>query len=105
PIAWISGSVYKERPQFNKPIRAVMASRTYKSWNHAILMQKYNEGKLINSVQQGFTGYFPKYQQLSSNKRQALDTDSLNYLNHKASQYTYRTLLWQHKDRKSTRLN
>src|SRR5699024_9296812 len=38
PIAWISGSVYKERPQFNKPIRAVMASRTYKSWNHAILM-------------------------------------------------------------------
>ena len=92
PLAWILCSVYEERPQFNKPIRAVMASLTYEDWNDAFLIQKYEGANLINSTQKGFTGYFPKYQQLNERELQQLD-DSLTYYSEPASEATYRILL------------
>lgn len=93
PIAWILCSVYKERPQFNKPIRAVMASLTYEDWNNAFLMQKYDGANLINTTQKGFTGYFPAYQQLNEPELQRLKEDSLFYYNNHTSEATYRILL------------
>jgi len=95
PIAWILCSIYQERPEFNKPIRAVMASLSYEDWNTAYLMQKFTNGKLVNSRQQGFAGYFPKYRTLSQNKLDALQEDSLIYMKEKTSEYSYRTLLWR----------
>lgn len=95
PIAWILCSIYQERPEFNKPIRAVMASLTYEDWNTAYLMQKFSNGKLVNSRQQGFAGYFPKYRTLSQNKLQALEDDSLIYLTEKTAEDSYRTLFWK----------
>lgn len=95
PIAWILCSVYQERPEFNKPIRTVLASLTYEDWNTAYLMQKFNNGKLINATQQGFSGYFPTYRRLGQDKLQALENDSLIYLTEHAEDYSYRTLLWR----------
>ncbi|MDZ7690330.1 MAG: hypothetical protein U5K69_04140 [Balneolaceae bacterium] len=63
PIAWILCSVYKERPNFNKPIRAVMASLTYNDWSNSSLMLNYRDNELVSSFQQGVTGTFPKYHQ------------------------------------------
>ncbi|SHE82162.1 His Kinase A (phospho-acceptor) domain-containing protein [Fodinibius roseus] len=93
PLAWILCSVYKERPQFNKPIRAVMASLTYEDWNNAFLMQKYDNGKLINTTQKGFTGYFPSYQELNEPELQRLENDSLAYYSNHTTEATYRILL------------
>jgi signal transduction histidine kinase len=95
PIAWILCSIYQERPQFNKPIRAVMASLTYDDWNTSYLMQRFQNGRLVNSVQQGFAGYFPKYRTLEENKLQALEEDSLIYMNEQTADNSYRTLLWK----------
>lgn len=95
PIAWILASVYQERPKFNKPIRAVMASLTYDDWNTGYLMQRFQNNRLINSVQQGFAGYFPKYRTLHDNTWQALEEDSLIYMTEKAEENDYRTLLWK----------
>ncbi|MGD8747405.1 MAG: ATP-binding protein [Balneolaceae bacterium] len=93
-IAWILCSIYQERPEFNKPIRAVMASLTYDDWSTPYLMQKFQNEKLVSSVQQGFAGYFPKYRTLDRDKLQALEKDSLVYLNEDFPEYSYRTLLW-----------
>lgn len=98
PLAWILTSVYKERPQFNKPIRAVMASLTYEDWNNAFLMQKYDSGSLVNTVRKGFTGYFPKYQQLNDTERQRLEGDSLAYYSSTNDETTYRILLKKESD-------
>lgn len=98
PIAWILCSIYKERPEFNKPIRAVLASLTYEDWNTGYLMQKFESQKLIHSTQQGFAGYFPKYHTLEQAKLTALQEDSLIYLSENAQNYSYRTLLWQESD-------
>ncbi|WP_138431719.1 ATP-binding protein [Fodinibius saliphilus] len=95
PIAWILCSIYKERPEFNKPIRAVMASLTYEDWNKAYLMQKYEEGEIINSTHQGYTGNLHSSRTLETSEVQALQKDSLIYINKKTPEYNYRTLLWK----------
>ncbi|MCW9707439.1 sensor histidine kinase [Fodinibius salsisoli] len=105
PIAWILCSVYKERPQFNKPIRAVMASLTYEDWNSAFLMQKYENEQLVNTRQQGFAGYFPKYQRLNQSEVQALASDSLIYFTNNTAESTYRTLLRKESEAASIKIS
>jgi len=105
PIAWILCSIYQERPQFNKPIRAVMASLTSKDWSTPYLMQKFKNEKLVSSVQQGFAGYIPKYRTLSTNERQALQKDSLLYINENFPKYSYRTLLWKKNSNQTIKLS
>lgn len=95
PIAWILCSVYKERPNFNKPIRAVMAKLTYNDWSSSYLMQEYRDGRLVNSFRQGVTGSFPKYNKLRFAELQQLKTDSLFYYTSVQMQNTYRNLMWQ----------
>ncbi|TYP94122.1 His Kinase A (phospho-acceptor) domain-containing protein [Fodinibius salinus] len=98
PIGWIICSIYQERPQFNKPIRAVMASITYENWNSQYLLQKYSNGKLVNSVTQGITNNFPQKQTLTSSEKQALKANSVIFYRHQTADYNYRTLLWQQDD-------
>ncbi|NGP78130.1 HAMP domain-containing protein [Balneolaceae bacterium YR4-1] len=95
PIAWILCSVYKERPNFNKPIRAVMAALTYNDWSNSYLMQEYLKGKLVNSFKQGVTGSFPKYNRLRGPEQRQLETDSLFYYTSEQLQRTYRNLVWR----------
>ncbi len=105
PIAWILCSIYQERPEFNKPIRAVMASLTYEDWNTSYLMQKFENGKLLSSAQQGFTGYFPKHQALSNETLRALEEDSLIYVTDQSSDYSYRTLFWKESDNRTIKIS
>ncbi len=95
PIAWILCSVYKERPNFNKPIRAVMAALTYNDWSNSYLMLEYRDGKLFNSFRQGVTGSFPRYNKLRSPELKQLETDSLFYYTSEQLQRSYRNLIWE----------
>ncbi|NGP89019.1 ATP-binding protein [Fodinibius halophilus] len=94
PIAWILCSIYQERPEFNKPIRAVMASLTYENWNTAYLMQKYENGEIVSSARQGYTGHLHAKRTLENSEIRALQQDTLIYLNKETPEYHYRTLLW-----------
>jgi len=95
PIAWILCSVYKERPNFNKPIRAVMASLTYNDWSNSFLMLNYRDEELVSSFQQGVTGSFPKYNKLRYAEMQQLQSDSLFYYTSSQMDNNYRNLIWQ----------
>jgi signal transduction histidine kinase len=94
PIAWILCSVYQERPEYNKPIRTVMSRLSFEDLNTPYLLQKFQNGKLVNSVQQGFTNYFPKYRTLDQNQRNALESDTLIYVTNETDTFSYRTLFW-----------
>ncbi len=98
PIAWILCSVYKEKPDFDKPIRAVMASLTYEDWNNSHQVMEYQDRKLIRSVQQGVTGYFPQYHRIGNAETEALQEDSLLYYNTANNQHSYRNMLWRVND-------
>lgn len=43
-IGWILCSVYRERPQFEKPLRAVMAMQNNKQWSSTINITEYLNG-------------------------------------------------------------
>ncbi len=43
-IGWILCSVYRERPQFEKPLRAVIASEGSENWNASISITEYVDG-------------------------------------------------------------
>ena len=94
PIAWILCSVYQERPEYNKPIRTVMSRLSFDDLNTPYLLQKFQKGELVNSVQQGFTNYFPKYRTLDQNQLNALENDSLIYVTNETDTFSYRTLFW-----------
>ncbi|WP_445666557.1 ATP-binding protein [Fodinibius sp. AD559] len=94
PIAWILCSVYQERPEYNKPIRTVMSRLSFEDLNTPYLLQKFQNGELINSVQQGFTNYFPKYRTLEENQLKALQDDTLIYVTNQTDTFSYRTLFW-----------
>lgn len=94
PIAWILGSVYQERPEYNKPLRTVISRLSFDDLNTAYLLQRFQNGKLINAVQQGFTNYFPKYRTLEQNQLDALEDDTLIYVTDQTDSFSYRTLFW-----------
>lgn len=95
PIAWILCSVYQERPEYNKPIRTVMSQLTFEDLTTPYLLQKFQNGTLTNSVQQGFTNFFPKYRMLRSDHIEALQNDSLIYTNEHTDRAGFRTLFWK----------
>lgn len=43
-IGWILCSVYKERPQYDKPLRAVMAAESYENWQYPINLTEFIDG-------------------------------------------------------------
>lgn len=95
PNGWILCSVYQERPQLDKPIRAVLTSITNKDWNISYLMQKFKNGQLINSANQGFVSKLPQKQTLNKSELDALERDSVIYHTSSTSESPYRTLLWK----------
>ncbi|MEL7833792.1 ATP-binding protein [Fodinibius sp. N2] len=96
PIAWILCSVYQERPEYNKPIRTVMSRLTFEDLTTPYLLQRFQDGSLVNSVQQGFTNHFPKYRMLRQDHIEALENDTLIYTDEQTDRSGYRTLFWNH---------
>ena len=92
-LGWILCSVYKERPDFNKPIRAVLASLTYKDWNQSYAMADYRNNQLHSYAQQGISIYYPQYNNLLDTEQRALSNDSLIYYTSSNNQNNYRNLL------------
>ena len=90
-VAWILCSVYKERPDFNKPIRAVLASLTYEDWNQSYAMAEYRNDELHSYAQQGIPIYYPQYNNLLETEQQALAGDSLVYYSSKKNENNYRS--------------
>ncbi len=97
PVAWILCSVYQERPKFDKPIRAVMASLN-ENWTNSYLMQEFQDGQALRTALHGFENHFPKYQQLQPHLSNALENDTLTYITEIEANYIYRTLLWEKAD-------
>ncbi len=92
-IAWILCSVYREHPDYDKPIRAVLASLTYSDWEESLLLLEYHNGELVRSSKQGLAGHFPRYNKLREAELEALSNDSILYYSSNEFQQTYRNML------------
>ncbi|MFH5882676.1 ATP-binding protein [Halalkalibaculum sp. DA3122] len=94
-IAWILCSVYREHPDFNKPIRAVLASLTYTNWDDSYVVLEYQEGALVHTAKHGLAGHFPRFHTLRDAELNALSSDSVLFYSSSEFQQTYRNVLVQ----------
>ncbi len=92
-IAWITGSIYQERPDFNKPIRAVLAATTSAEWNKSFYMAEFSGNRVIRSAIKGIYTDQPEYNRLSDIERTIALEDSLAFITTKTSQESFREIL------------
>lgn len=78
-IGWILCSVYRERPQFEKPLRAVIASEESEDWNASISITEYVEGKAARRNIVGPPLELPGYLRLPDDLMQQVQQDSVLY--------------------------
>ena len=64
-IGWILCSVYRERPQFEKPLRAVIASEGSENWNASISITEYVDGVAARRNIVGIPLEMPGYVRIS----------------------------------------
>ncbi|MFD2530836.1 sensor histidine kinase [Gracilimonas halophila] len=76
-IGWILCSVYRERPQFEKPLRAVIAYESTKNWNASISITEYIDGRSARRNVVGPPLELPGYVQLSENLKEQIQRDSV----------------------------
>lgn len=93
PVAWILCSVYQERPNFDKPMRAVMAAVSYQDWNKSFAVQQYENNRLQQVFYQGVGGDYPIYNILQPAEVRALQQDSAIYYTSTETQNSYRNFL------------
>lgn len=75
-IAWILCSVYRERPQFEKPLRSVIAAEDSRDWNAPISITEYINGKAARQNIVGTPLELPGYLNLPEPLVQKVDQDS-----------------------------
>lgn len=76
-IGWILCSVYRERPQFEKPLRAVIAYESTKDWISSISITEYVDGLSARRNIVGPPLELPGYLRLSDDLRDQIQRDSV----------------------------
>lgn len=98
-IAWITGSIYQERPDFNKPIRAVMAATTGEDWRKSFYMAEFSGNRVVRSATKGIYTDQPEYNRLSDIERNIAMLDSLAFITTRTAQGSFREILLKVGDR------
>ncbi|MDR9419294.1 HAMP domain-containing protein [Gracilimonas sp.] len=97
-LGWILCSVYQERPQHNKPLRAVIASQENSNWNAPISITEFIDQQSARKNVVGTPIDLPGYSRLPETLYSQIQEDSLL---HRISQFTgqsFRELFIIHDD-------
>ena len=78
-IAWILTSVYRERPQFAKPLRAVIASEDNGTWSTSISITEYINGQAGRTNVLGPPLELPSNLRLTNELENKIQADSTLY--------------------------
>ncbi|MEX2455722.1 MAG: ATP-binding protein [Balneolaceae bacterium] len=92
-LAWIFGAVYQERPDFNQPIRAVLAAATGEEWKKSFYMAEFSGNRVARSATKGIYTDQPEYNRLSDIERNIALEDSIAYLTTITSSDAFREVL------------
>ncbi|SMO96095.1 sensor histidine kinase [Gracilimonas mengyeensis] len=81
-IGWILCSVYRERPQFEKPIRAVLAAQGNEDWNASINVTEFVDGENARNTVAGIPLELPGYSRLPQTLIDSVHEDSTLFRTH-----------------------
>jgi signal transduction histidine kinase len=97
-IAWIVAAVYIERPDFNKPIRAVMAASTTEDWKTSYYLAEFTNNRLTKSAVKGIYANQPIYNRLPDREVEIVHQDSIAFISSLTANGTFRELLLKKSD-------
>lgn len=92
-LAWVTGSIFEERPDFNKPIRALMAAATGEEWRKSFYMAEFAGNRVVRSATKGIYTDQPEYNRLSDIEHNIAMDDSIAYVTTLTSQGSFREIL------------
>ncbi|MGF1671548.1 MAG: HAMP domain-containing protein, partial [Balneolaceae bacterium] len=99
-IAWLFAAVYQERPDFNKPIRAVLAASTGDEWKNSYYIAEFENGISIRNTQKGFYKGQPEYNRLPKREEEIAMNDSIAYISNSTAQGLFREIVIKLNDEK-----
>lgn len=99
-IVWVAGDVYLERPDYNKPMRAVLSAATADDWKQSFYLAEFTGNRLTRRAMQGVYNNQPEYNRLPAQEADIVEADSLAYITNMTSQGTFRELLVKQDDQR-----
>lgn len=92
-LAWVTGSIFEERPDFNKPIRALMAAATGEEWRKSFYMAEFAGNRVVRSATKGIYTDQPEYNRLSDIENTIAMEDSIAFVTTRTLQGSFREIL------------
>lgn len=98
--AWIAGDAYIERPDFNKPMRAVLSAATPENWQQSFYIAEFLGNRISRSTVEGLYNNQPQYNKLPEQEADIAASDSIAYITNITSSGSFREVLIQKDDRR-----
>jgi signal transduction histidine kinase len=99
-IAWIFAAAYLERPDYNKPMRAVLAAATSDDWKQSYYIAEFADNRVERSAMQGIYNNQPEYNRLPLREAEIANRDSIAFITNITAQGSFREILLKHSDRR-----
>ena len=98
-IAWIAGDVFKERLDYNKPMRAVLSAATRSDWKQSYYIAEYLGERLTASTVRGIYHNQPQYNKLPQQEAEIARQNSVSFITNITSDGSFREVLVRHDER------
>lgn len=92
-IAWIFAAAYQERPDYNKPIRAVLADAGSSDWKQSFYLAEFAGDRVTRTALQGIYSNQPEYNRLPTRETEIVTRDSLAFITNITAQGSFREIL------------
>jgi signal transduction histidine kinase len=97
-IAWIFAAAYLERPDFNRPMRAVLSADTQQNWKQSFYIAEFIDGKVNRTAMEGIYDNQPQYNRLPSREAEISNRDSVAFITNVTPQGQFREILIKQND-------
>lgn len=92
-IAWAFAAVYRERADYNKPMRAVLTAASVDEWRQSYYLAEFREGRISRSAMEGIYSNQPEYNRLPAREQEIALRDSVAFITNLTVQGEFREIL------------
>lgn len=92
-IVWIAGEIYRERSDYQKPLRAVLSAESSREWKQSFYLSEYLGERLIRSTLKGIYYNQPQYNRLPDRELEIALQDSITFITNNTSSGSFREVL------------
>lgn len=99
-IAWIAGEIYRERSDYQKPLRAVLSAESNREWKQSFYLSEYLGERLIRSSLKGIYYDQPQFNRLPERELEIALQDSITFITNNTASGSFREVLIHAGDRR-----